>query len=77
MNGRKKFDAKGNNGIRNLKNPYPPSFKRILAKITDPIVGASTCASGSHKWNGAIGIFVAKVKKRQIHKAFCSFGVKL
>ena len=26
----------------NLINPYPPSFKRIPARITDPSVGAST-----------------------------------
>lgn len=33
----------GNKRIR----PTPPNFKRILAKITEPNVGASTCAIGS------------------------------
>jgi len=27
--------------------PYPPIFNNIPAKITDPTVGASTCASGN------------------------------
>lgn len=29
--------------------PYPPSFKRIAARIIDPAMGASTCALGSHR----------------------------
>lgn len=28
--------------------PYPPSFRRTLAKIIDPAAGASTWAFGSH-----------------------------
>jgi hypothetical protein len=75
--GKKKFVARGKNGIKNRINPNPPSFNKILAKITEPIVGASTWASGNHKWNGIIGIFVANVKKRQNHKKSCSFFVKL
>ncbi len=35
-------DPTGNNGIENLKSPYPPIFKRTPANITDPAVGAST-----------------------------------
>src|SRR6266704_316812 len=30
------------------------------ASRTEPIVGASVCASGSHVWNGHIGTFTAK-----------------
>lgn len=30
--------------------PYPPSFRRILARIMEPAVGASTWALGSHRW---------------------------
>jgi hypothetical protein len=35
--------------IKRIKRykPTPPNFKRILAKITDPKVGASTWAIGS------------------------------
>ena len=32
----------------------------IPASRTEPIVGASVCASGSHVWNGHIGTFTAK-----------------
>lgn len=31
------------------KRPYPPSFRRIAARIMDPATGASTWALGSHK----------------------------
>lgn len=29
--------------------PYPPSFRRMAAKIIDPAIGASTCALGSQR----------------------------
>jgi len=35
-------------GKENLRKPYPPIFNRTPAKITEPAVGASACASGSH-----------------------------
>jgi hypothetical protein len=35
-------------GIVNFKKPKLPNFKSKLAKIIDPMVGASTCASGNH-----------------------------
>ena len=31
----------------------------IPASSTEPIVGASVCASGSHVWNGHIGTLIA------------------
>lgn len=34
--------------VRNI--PYPPSFRRMAARIIDPAMGASTWALGSHKW---------------------------
>jgi len=40
--------------------PYAPSFNMIAARITEPPVGASTCASGSQVWNGHIGTFTAE-----------------
>ena len=46
--GTKYSEATGNIGIENLKKPYPAIFKSMAAKITEPAVGASTCASGSH-----------------------------
>lgn len=29
--------------------PYPPSLRRVPAKIMEPAMGASTCALGSHR----------------------------
>jgi len=36
-----------------------PSFRSTAARITEPTVGASVWASGSHVWNGHIGTFTA------------------
>src|ERR687891_1170725 len=40
-------------------NPYVPIFSMIAASSTEPIVGASVWASGSHVWNGHIGTLTA------------------
>jgi len=45
-------------------NAYVPSFSRIAARMTDPMVGAAVCASGSHVWNGHIGTLTANPRKR-------------
>ena len=44
--------------------------------MTEPAVGASTCASGSHRWNGHIGIFTAKLAKKASHSQNCASGRK-
>ena len=41
------IEASGNIGKENRKNPYPPNFRSTPAKMTEPAVGASTCASGN------------------------------
>ncbi len=43
--------------------PYVPILSSTPARITLPAVGASTCASGSHVWNGNIGTFIANPRK--------------
>ena len=48
IKGVKYSEATGNIGIENLKKPYPAIFNKMAARITDPAVGASTCASGNH-----------------------------
>src|SRR5579862_6415329 len=53
----------GSSGSEKRRNPYVPIFSSTLARITDPAVGASVCASGSHVWNGNIGTFTAKPTK--------------
>ena len=44
--------------------------------MTEPAVGASTCASGSQVCTGHIGIFTAKEAKKASHSHFCASGVK-
>ena len=41
------------------------------ARMTEPAVGASTCASGSQVCTGHIGIFTAKEAKKASHRYFC------
>ena len=42
----------------------------MAAKRTDPAVGASTWASGSHVCTGHIGVFTAKELKKANHNKF-------
>ena len=42
--------------------------------MTEPAVGASTCASGSQVWTGHIGIFTAKEAKKASHSQVCIVG---
>src|SRR5215472_14455865 len=58
------FADSGSSGSEKRRNPYVPIFNRTLARITDPAVGASVCASGSQVWNGNIGTFTAKPTKK-------------
>ena len=58
-------------------NPYTPNFKRIPASKTEPIVGASTWASGSQMWKGNNGILDAKDKKKVNQSQYCSVKVKI
>ncbi len=41
--------------------------------MTEPAVGASTCASGSQVWNGNIGTLMAKARKKAAKSQSCSF----
>src|SRR5207302_7355274 len=54
----------GNSGSEKRMKPYVPIFKRTPARITEPAVGASVCASGSQVWNGNIGTLIANAKKK-------------
>src|SRR5512142_1687395 len=55
--------ASGNIGSEKRTKPYVPIFSRTAARITEPAVGASVWASGSHVWNGNMGTLIAKPKK--------------
>src|SRR6201989_1280787 len=69
--------ALGNMGSEKRRKPYPPIFKRMPARITEPAVGASTWASGSQVWTGHIGILTAKLAKKASHSQVCSHGANL
>ena len=70
------MQASGKNGNENLIKPYEPNFNNIPARITEPAVGASTCASGNQICTGNIGTFAAKDKKNANHNIFCSVNEK-
>src|SRR5580700_1141449 len=67
----------GNSGGENRRNPYVPIFSRTLARITEPAVGASVCASGSQVWNGNMGTFTAKPTKNAQKTHHCMVGERL
>src|SRR5215472_4226142 len=57
------IETAGKNGSEKRRNPYVPIFSRTPARITEPAVGASTCASGNQVWNGNIGTLMANPRK--------------
>jgi hypothetical protein len=63
-------------GMEKRTNPYAPIFSSTPARMTDPAVGASTCASGNHVWTGHIGTFTAKDAKKARNSHFCAPGEK-
>src|SRR5437868_1127463 len=67
----------GNSGKEKRRNPYVPIFSRTLARITEPAVGASVCASGSHVWNGNMGTLTAKPTKNAQKTHHCKEGDRL
>src|SRR5713226_7700083 len=54
----------GSSGKEKRMKPYVPIFSKTPARMTEPAVGASVCASGSQVWNGNIGTLMAKAKKK-------------
>src|SRR5229473_7272912 len=58
------MSTSGKNGSEKRMNPYVPIFSRTPARMTEPAVGASTCASGSQVWKGNIGTLMANAKKK-------------
>jgi hypothetical protein len=45
--------------------------------MTEPAVGASTCASGSQVWTGHMGIFTANEAKKASQSQICRFDANL
>src|SRR5437588_13068249 len=71
------FEVFGSSGREKRRKPYVPIFSRTLARITEPAVGASVCASGSQVWNGNIGTFTAKPRKKAQKTHHCTFQGRL
>ena len=67
--------APGNIGRQNRSRPYAPIFSMTDASITEPAVGASTCASGSQVCSGNIGTFTAKATKNARKSSICWDGL--
>lgn len=60
------------NGVNKIEIriiPYPPSFKRMAAKIIDPATGASTCAFGNQRWAPYSGILIINAIRQLSHKS--------
>ena len=67
--------AAGKSGTASRRKPKVPSLSMMLARTTEPAVGASTCASGSQVWNGNIGTFTANARKKAPNSHFAAVGV--
>ena len=52
-------DAAGNMERLKRRKPYVPIFSKTPARMTEPAVGACTCASGNQVCTGHIGTFTA------------------
>ena len=51
--------------------PYVPIFSSTPARITEPAVGASTCASGSQVCSGNIGTLIANDSAKAPSSSVC------
>ena len=52
--------------------PYVPIFSSTPARITEPAVGASTCASGSQVCSGTIGTLIANDSAKAASSTVCT-----
>src|ERR1043166_4141497 len=55
-------DAFGNKPKLNRNNPYVPIFSSTPARMTEPAVGASVCASGNQVCSGQSGTLIQNAK---------------
>ena len=59
-------------GKEKRRKPYAPTFSMIAASTTEPPVGASTCASGSHVCTGNIGTLTENAMKKAMNSRTCA-----
>src|SRR5262245_54994633 len=60
-------ETSGKNGRLKRIKPYVPILSRTPARIIDPAVGASTCASGSQVWKGKSGTLMQNARANASH----------
>ena len=64
--------ADGKSGTASLMKPNVPNLSMMLARTTEPAVGASTWASGNQVWNGNIGTLTANARKKAPNSHFAA-----
>ena len=64
--------ASGKRPIEKRRYPYVPILSMTAARSTDPAVGASVCASGSHVCTGNIGTLMTKASVNAAHSHICT-----
>ena len=69
--------APGNSGRQKCRIPNVPIFSMTEASITEPAMGASTCASGSQVCSGKSGTLMANATKNARKSSICSPGAKI
>ena len=63
--------ASGKSGMAKRRKPYVPIFSSTPARMTEPPVGASVCASGNQVCNGNIGTLIAKASANAANSQRC------
>ena len=66
--------AVGKSGQAKRRKPYVPILRSTPARITEPPVGASTCASGNQVCSGNIGTLIAKASANAANSQSCVEG---
>ena len=67
-------EASGKSGRQKRIIPYVPIFSSTPASITEPAVGASTCASGSQVCSGKSGTLIANARKNARKRSISVLG---
>src|SRR5205085_10641960 len=68
------WGSAGNHRKQKAKKPDSANFSMTAARIIEPAVGASVCASGSHVCTGNIGTFTANPQKNARNTHHCRPG---
>ena len=72
ISGNASWAARGNIGREKRRNAYAPILSSTPARSTEPPVGASVWASGSHVWNGTIGTLIMNASVNAAKSHTCS-----